>query len=124
MTRLTITLALLTFSAFAQTSRFEGKRIENIQYLPAQILDPDDLAKVQPLKTGEPLRADEVAAAIDGLFATGRYEDISVEAEESPGGVIVRFVTKPARFVSGVMIEGKLATPPNRGELTSGGQFT
>jgi outer membrane protein insertion porin family len=110
-------------NALAQANQFEGKRIEDIQYSPAQILDPVDLARAQPLKKGEPLKAAEVADAIDGMFATGRFEDISVEAQASGTGVILRFVTKPAWFVGGVNVEGKIKTPPNRGELASDPQF-
>src|SRR5881227_2386492 len=97
----------------AQVAQFEGKRIVDIQYSPAQILDAADLAKAQPLKTGEALHQEDVAQAIDGLFATGRFEDILVEAEPSGDGVIVRFVTTSAWFVGGVTIDGKAVIPPN-----------
>src|SRR5206468_3852823 len=69
-----VPLALLLCSAAAQVSQFEGRRIVDIQLSPAQILDPADLAKALPLKKGEPLRAEDVGSAIDGLFATGRFE--------------------------------------------------
>ncbi|MDQ6664281.1 MAG: hypothetical protein M3Z23_07790, partial [Acidobacteriota bacterium] len=109
----------------AQTAaQFEGKPIAAIQYSPAQTLDPADLARSQPLKIGGPLHAADVASAIDGLFATGRFEDIAVEAEPSGEGVLVRFITKNTWFVGGVSIEGKLVTPPNRGEIHSTTQFT
>ncbi|HWE52189.1 MAG TPA: BamA/TamA family outer membrane protein [Bryobacteraceae bacterium] len=114
---------LLASLAPGQESQFEGKRIESIEYSPGQILDAADLVSAQPLRQGEPLRAAEVAAAIDGLFATGNFEDIAVEARALNGGVAVRFITKPAWFVGGVNVQGAIATPPNRGELTSGAQF-
>ena len=92
--------------------------------MPAQVLDPADLAKVMPLKKGERLRSEDVAAAIDGLFATGRFEDIVVEAEPSSAGVVVRFVTKYAWFVGGVTVGGKVMDPPNRGQIASAAQLT
>src|SRR5580765_8276170 len=95
-------LALLTAGATAQAPQFEGRPIVDIQFSPAQVLDPADVARLLPLKKGEPLQADTVAQAIDGLFATGRFEDIAVEVEPSGGGVLVRFVTKNAWFVGGV----------------------
>ena len=107
----------------AQVSQFEGRRIADIQYTPAQILDPADLARAQPLKKGDALSAEDVARAIDGLFATGQFEDISVEAEPSGDGVLIRFVTKNTLFVGGVSIEGKMVIPPNRGEAHSTTQF-
>jgi outer membrane protein insertion porin family len=92
--------------------------------LPQQTLDPADLAKAQPLKKGDPLRKEDIARAIDGLFATGRFDDIAVEAEPSGDGVIVRFVTKNAWFLGGVSMEGKVLIPPNRGQLASTSQLS
>ena len=111
------------FPADAQVEQFEGKPIIDIQYS-FQSLAPEDLAKAQPMRKGQPLRAADVAHAIDGLFATGRFADIVAEAEPSGNGVIVRFVTQPQWFVGGVNAEGKVSYPPNRGELASNGQFT
>jgi len=116
-------LSLLPLGVAAQVAQFEGKRIVDIQFAPAQILDPADLAKAQPLKKGDPLRKEDVAHAIDGLFATGSFEDIVAEVEPSGEGVIVRFVTKPAWFVGGISLEGKVLIPPNRGQLSSTSQL-
>jgi outer membrane protein assembly factor BamA len=121
---LALFVCLLTTSVSAQVNPYEGKTIAAIEYAPAQVLDPTDLAKAQPLKKGEPLRARDVANAIDGLFATGRFEDIAVEAEPVAEGVVVRFRTKPQWFVGGVNVEGKTALPPNRGEIESTTRFT
>jgi len=107
----------------AQVDRFEGKEIVDIQYSPASTLDPADLAKVQPLKKGQALHAEDVARAIDGLFSTGRFSDIAVEGEASGNGVAVRFVTETVWFVGGVSIEGKINNPPNRGQLHTSTQF-
>src|SRR5262245_2814987 len=116
---------LLGQVATGQISEFESRRIVDIQFSPANILDASDLEKAQPLKKGEPLRADAVARAIDGLFATGRFQDIAVEAElASSGGVIVHFMTKPNRFVGGVSVEGKIVAPPNRGQIAGTAQLT
>ena len=112
-------LAVLASSLAAQVSDFEGKRIIDIEFSLAQTLDPADSTKAQPLKKGEPLRAADVASAIKGLFATGRFEDIVVEGELSGTGVIVRFVTKPRWFVGSVTVEGKIGSPPNRGQVSS-----
>ena len=72
---------------------------------------------------GEPLRRDDVAAAIDSLFATGQFDDISVEAEPSGPGVAVRFVVKPRVFVESVGYGGKIKAPPNTAELRSFSQL-
>ena len=116
-------LALLTSTAPAQVSDFEGRRIVDIQFSPASPLDPADLDRVQPLRKGELLRGEDVADAIDGLFATGCFEDIVVEAELSGDGVIVRFVTQNTWFVGGVTLKGKVRAPPNRGQLAGAVQI-
>jgi outer membrane protein assembly factor BamA len=123
VSRTLFVVALLPLGAASQVAQFEGKRIIDIQYSPAQTLDAADLAKAQPLKKGEPFHQEDVAQAIDGLFATGRFEDIVVEAEAAGDGVIVRFITKNAWFLGGVSLDGKILTPPNRGQLVSTSQL-
>ena len=109
-------LASLGFVAYGAPSAFEGKPIVDIQFSAPQPLDTKDLARAQPLKKGQPLRAEDVAHAIDGLFATGHFADIAVEAEASGSGVLVRFVTKNVMFVGDVSIAGKLLDSPTRGQ--------
>jgi outer membrane protein assembly complex protein YaeT len=110
--------------AMAQTSAFEGRLIVDIQFPNGQPLDPADLARVQPLKKGQALHSADVAHAIDGLFATGRFEDIVVEAEPSGDGVIVRFVTQNARFLGGITVQGKVLDSPNRAQVESAAQLS
>src|SRR6266481_942214 len=117
-------LALFAVCAAAQVSEFEDRRIVDIQFSPAQTLDPADLTRVFPLKKGEPLRAEKVARAIDGLFSTGRFDDIVVEAEPSGSGVSLRFVTRNTWFVGGVSVSGKATLPPNRSQLASTAQLS
>ena len=113
-------LALLAATAQAQITQFEEKRIIDVQFSPVQPLDPADLARALPFKKGDPLRAEDVATAIDNLFATGRFEDIIVEAEASDDGVVVRFSTKLARFLGGVTIKGVIPNPPNATQVEIG----
>ncbi|HTA41726.1 MAG TPA: BamA/TamA family outer membrane protein [Bryobacteraceae bacterium] len=109
-------------SLYAQTTSgdpFEGRNIVSIQYSPGSFLDPPDLAVAQVLKMGNPLHREDVAQSIDSLFATGQFEDISVEAEAVGTGVSVRFVVKPRVFVNNVRFQGKIKSPPNEAELQS-----
>ena len=109
-------LVSMVLGASSATSVFEGKPIIDIQFSAPQPLDPKDLARVQPLKKGEPLHAEDVAHAIDSLFATGHFLDIAVEAEASGNGVLIRFVTTNVMFVEGVSVSGKLLDSPTRGQ--------
>jgi outer membrane protein assembly complex protein YaeT len=108
----------------AQTAQFEGRVIADIQYTPAQPLAPQDLDRVQPLRKGSTLHAEDIAHAIDGLFSTGRFEDIAVEAEPSGAGVLVRFVIKLQWFVGGVNEKGRTQDPPKRAGIENAAQFT
>ena len=110
--------------AKAQTSAFEGKPIVDIQFPNGQPLDPADLTRALPLRKGQPLHAIDVAYAIDGLFATGRFDDIVVEAEPAGDGVIVRFVTKTAAFLGGISVNGKVLESPNRAQIDNAAQLS
>ena len=96
-----------------------GRSIVSIQYSPGSFLEPADLAAAQPLRMQNPLRREDVAKAIDSLFATGEFDDISVEAEPSGAGVAVRFLVKPRVFVESVQFTGKVNAPPNTAEMRS-----
>lgn len=117
--RVILALASIALFCNAQDPSLAGRKITEIQYLPSQILHPEDLERAQPLKVGSPFRSEDASDAVDRMFATGRFEDIAVEAEAAGDGLIVRFVTVPARFVGGVSVDGKIKVPPNRGELST-----
>ena len=117
-------LILLTLPAAGQVSQLEEKRIADIQFSPVQTLDPADLAKALPFKKGDLLHLDDVATAIDNLFASGRYKDVIVEGEPSGDGVLVRFSIEPRWFVGGVKVTGHIPNPPNRTQIASTAQFS
>ena len=71
----------LTAPVWSQTQPFEGKRIVDIQFSPAeQPVATPDLEQAVTLKANTPLRMADVRASIEKLYATGRYEDIQVDA--------------------------------------------
>jgi outer membrane protein assembly complex protein YaeT len=124
MARILLAVVLLASVATGQVARIENQRITDIQFSPAQTLDERDLARAVPLKKGDVLKPEDIARAIDGLFATGRFKDVVVEGERSGDGVTVRFVTQPAWFLGGIAIEGKISTPPNRAQITAATQLS
>ena len=102
----------------ADDADYEGKPILNISFSPAeQPLEASELHDILPLKINQPLRMADVRAAIDRLFATGRYADIQVEAEPYKEGVAVTFVTANAWFIGGVRARGRISSPPNGAQL-------
>ena len=129
MFRLPILVAVLQITAIAaaQTGPADlaSRRIAAVQYIPADVLTPEDLKRVEVLQPGSILRTEDIAQAIDRLFATGRFTDIVAEAEPSGAdGVTVRLVTTPASFIGGVSVTGKVKQPPDRGTLASASRFT
>lgn len=116
-----VLLALAPFHpAAGQGSRYEGRRIATIRFEPPeQPLEAEEIKNILPLKIGGTLRMADVEAAIARLFATGRYEDIQVDAEEYGDDVIIRFVTRESRFIGHVSVNGDVPDPPNRGQLVS-----
>ncbi len=102
----------------AQYQKFEGKEIESVRFDPAaQPLDSAELSEIVPLKARAPLRIADVRAAIERLFATGRYADIQVDAKPSDGGVALTFLTRNSWFIGDVMVTGRVSSPPNAGQL-------
>src|SRR5262249_25225231 len=104
----------------AQTSPYEGKTVVNILFEPReQPLEPGEIAEMLPLKNGQPFRMSVERAAIERLFAPGRYADIQVDIEPFNQGVIVKFITRNSWFIGNVSAFGKLSTPPHHGQLVS-----
>ena len=98
---------------------FEGQLITRIDFdppLPGQPLPAPELERRMALHVGSPLHLADVRNAIQELYLTGRYADISVDAQPGTGGVALRVDTQFNYFISGVNIEGE-AEPPNRDQL-------
>jgi outer membrane protein assembly complex protein YaeT len=106
----------------AQTQQYEGKQILTIQFDPKeQPLDASELHDILPLKQDQPLHVADVRAAIERLFATGRYSDIQVDAQPyhdaAKDGVIIKFITKNSWFIGAVTAGGHVPDPPSAGQL-------
>ena len=113
-------LLLVASAAFPQIRSYEGKEIVRVEYQPPeQPLSAADLARFQTLIPGESFHGSEVATIIDALFATGRYQDIQVDAHPEADGVVVRFITRQAYFVGHIGVVGKIADPPNRAQVAA-----
>jgi outer membrane protein assembly complex protein YaeT len=106
-------------SLAAEPESYEGKPIVAIRYSPpGQPLTEVALGRLMPLAAGQALRLEDVRLAIERLFATGRYSDIAVHAEDRQGGVAVTFETKGTWFIGKVAV-GNVPEPPNAGQLAS-----
>jgi outer membrane protein insertion porin family len=98
-------------------TNLEGRIISRIEFDPPnQPLPTDELERLLPLHARSPLNMDDVRATLQKLYETGRYSDVSVDAEPAGDGVAVRISTELNYFVGGVTLEGA-ADPPNKAQL-------
>jgi outer membrane protein insertion porin family len=119
MTLVTFWITLVT-PIWSETQQFEGKRIAAIEFSPPeQPVATPDLEQAVTLKPNTPLRMADVRESIEKLYATGRYEDIQVDAESHDDGVVVRFITRNSWFVGRVSADGRVADPPNPGQMAN-----
>jgi outer membrane protein assembly complex protein YaeT len=102
----------------ADSESLEGRTIARIEFDPAdQPLPADELARRLPFHPGAALKSSDIRAAIQNLYETGRYADISISGEpEGAGAVAIRISTEFTFFVSSVAIDG-VAEPPTKGQL-------
>ena len=100
--------------------QFEGKQIAQIAWDPSvQPLAMSEITALIPLKKNEPYRAADVRAAIERLYATGRYQDVQVDATAVDNGVSIRFITAASWFIGHVAVQSDLSDPPTSGQIVS-----
>ncbi|MGH9647585.1 MAG: POTRA domain-containing protein [Bryobacteraceae bacterium] len=101
------------------TARWEGRPISRIEFNPPQQpLPPEELTRLLALKAGRTLRMDDVRDAIQKLYSTGRFADVSIDASQDGPNVALTISTELQYFISGVNIAGE-REPPNRNQLIS-----
>lgn len=104
---------------WAAPADYEGKLISSITFDPkSQPLTASELASILTLRRNQPLRLTDVRETIDRLFATGRYSEISIDAEGQNGQVALVVRTKGNWFVGHVRVEGAPQSP-GRGQLVN-----
>jgi outer membrane protein insertion porin family len=106
--------------AFAQDARaYEGRVVGRIDFDPLdQPIPRVQLDKLVPIQPGEPLKLADVHAAIQNLYQTGRFANISISALNEGATLVLKIATELSYFVGQVTIDG-VAEPPNRGQLTT-----
>ena len=99
-------------------SSYQGLVIQDIRFPQVTGSDAryrDSLA----LKAGDALTRDGVRDSIKKLHETGRFADISVEAEKTADGqVLLSFVTVPNYFIGDVSVQGT-PTRPNENQVVN-----
>lgn len=85
---------------------------------PAQPLPASELNRLVGIAPGQRLSAISVRSAIQRLYATGRYDEIAVDAQLQDQQVVLTFLTRQNWFITRVTVEG-FVEPPNREQLLS-----
>ena len=111
-------VAVVLAPAQESAANFEGRTIGRIEFDPAdQPLPLAELDRLLPFHDGSILSLAEIRTAIERLYQTGRYADISVDAQLEPRGEVdLRIATQFNYFVSGVTIQG-VREPPGQEQL-------
>lgn len=108
---------ILGGSLIAGPEAYQGRRIAAIEFIPPeQPISPDQLSRLLQMQPGDTLDLRAVSDALERLYATGRYSNISVEAESRNGDVVLRVVTARNWFIGRVDVVGA-DDPPNAGQL-------
>jgi outer membrane protein insertion porin family len=101
-----------------ELSSLYGRVVGAIAFDPAaQPLLPEQMRLSLPLHVGDRLSETLLGQAITGLYATGRYEDITVEGEAAGEGVALMFHTTPRSFLSRISVDDT-PTPPSSEQLS------
>jgi outer membrane protein assembly complex protein YaeT len=99
---------------------FEGQRIVDVAFdPPRQPLDASELARLLPLKAGQPYAGAGIRSAIERLYSSGRYQDIQADVTPAAGGLTVTFITKNSWFIGNVKATADFAEPPNAGQIVN-----
>ncbi len=90
---------------------------------PEQPLKPEQMRASVGLQAGDRLSEARLGEAIEGLYATGRYDDIVVDGEAAGDGVALTFHTTPRYFLSRISVD-EIPAPPSSEQLSNASALT
>jgi outer membrane protein assembly complex protein YaeT len=89
--------------------QFSGKTVTAVALLvERRPANEPQAANLVETRVGQPLRMSAVRESITHLYSLGRFEDVQVEAVETPGGVELRYNLVPVHLVERVDFTGSL----------------
>jgi outer membrane protein insertion porin family len=105
-------LSMSAVASLAQTpeASYSGRPVTGVRVF-VERRPTTDAALVELIETrvGQPLSLAAVRESITHLYSLGRYQDVQVEAVETPGGVELRYDLIPLHNVERVEFKGTLA---------------
>lgn len=103
----------------APLDKYLGLPVNSISFEPeAQPLPRVELDSLLAVKVGDALQAAKLRQSIEQVVATGRYQEVIVDAERREDGVALRFLMRGNWFVGRITVAG-VPEPPNRGQLVN-----
>lgn len=103
----------------AGAERLQGLPVLDISFSPpSQPIPAPRLRDLIAIRQGAPLDPEEVRRTIRQMFATGRYNDIQVDATRSGDGVRIMFITVERWFIGPVKVLN-VKEPPTAGQLVA-----
>jgi outer membrane protein insertion porin family len=100
-------------------ANYVGRVVGRIDFDPAnQPIPRTQLDKLVPIHPGDHLKLTDVHTAIQALYGTGRFANISISAVNEGSTLVLNISTELSYFVGQVTLNG-VQEPPNRGQLTT-----
>jgi outer membrane protein assembly complex protein YaeT len=105
--------------AKTSAAAYEGRVVGRIDFDPPdQPIPRAQLDKLIPVHPGDKLKLADVHTAIQNLYQTGRFANISISAFNEGATLVLNISTELSYFVGQVTIDG-VQDPPNKGQLTT-----
>ena len=95
-------------------SAYQGRMVRDIQFrgIEADALTMNHLRELVVQKPDEPLDGRKIKLSIQQLFATGRFANLQVEAEQRPDARIsLVFIAEENQFIGSLTVEGEPKRP-------------
>jgi outer membrane protein assembly factor BamA len=115
---------LIFVTACSLMAAENGKPVTSLRLVPEErYLAPFDAQEAtKAITIGKPLDPENVRQLIKDLYSTGRFLNVSVEAEPASEGVALVVRVDPAYFVRNVNVIG-VPDPPSPGQLQNATKF-
>ncbi len=98
--------------AAAQVDQYLGRPIAGVRLtIEGQTISDADLGNAVETRQGEPLSMAQVRESIVHLMALSRFENVRVDAQPSPAGVLLVYDLVPLRTVRSIAFSGRLELP-------------
>jgi outer membrane protein assembly complex protein YaeT len=102
-------LTLVPLPASAQIQPYLGRPIADVRIeIQGQPTGDAELVNVLETRVGEPLAAAPVRESIIHLMALGRFDDVQVNAQPAPQGVVLTYQLRLLRTVGAIRFRGHL----------------